>query len=79
MPVNFSDLSRGLVVELESQPWEVLDYERNKMQKRAPVTKIKMKNMITGSVVEKSFQRDDTGMELAEIENKEAQYLYTDG
>ena len=79
MPVNFSDLSRGLVVELESQPWEVLDYERNKMKKRAPVTKIKMKNMITGSVVEKSFQRDDTGMELAEIENKEAQYLYTDG
>ncbi|HCG91753.1 MAG TPA: elongation factor P [Dehalococcoidia bacterium] len=79
MPINFSDLNKGMVIELESQPWEVLDYERHKMQQRAPVTRIKMKNLLTGAVVEKTFQRYDTGFELADIDNRQAQYLYTDG
>ena len=60
MSINFSNLSRGLVIELDGQPWEVVDYERHKMQQRAPVTRIKMKNLLSGAVVERSFQRYDS-------------------
>ncbi|NQW23707.1 MAG: elongation factor P [SAR202 cluster bacterium] len=79
MSINFSDLSRGLVIELENQPWEVMEYERHKMQQRAPVTRIKMKNLLTGAVLERTFQRYDTGFTLADIDNRPTQFLYTDG
>ena len=79
MSINFGDLSRGLVIELDGQPWQVMDYERHKMQQRAPVTRIKMKNLLTGAVVERTFQRYDTAFSLADIDNRQAQYLYTDG
>ena len=35
MSINFSDLNRGLVIELDGAPWMVMDYERHKMQQRA--------------------------------------------
>jgi elongation factor P len=79
MSINFGDLSRGLVIELESQPWQVMDYERHKMQQRAPVTRIKLKNLLTGAVVERTFQRYDTAFSVADMDNRQAQYLYTDG
>ena len=79
MSINFSDLSRGLVIELENQPWEVMEYERHKMQQRAPVTRIKMKNLLSGAVIERAFQRYDTGFTLADIDNRPTQFLYTDG
>ena len=79
MSINFGDLSRGLVIELDDQPWEIMDYERHKMQQRAPVTRIKLKNLLTGAVVERTFQRYDTVFSRADIDNREAQYLYTDG
>ena len=79
MSINFSDLSRGLVIDLESQPWQVMEYERHKMQQRAPVTRIKLKNLMTGAVVERTFQRYDTAFSLADMDNRQVQYLYTDG
>jgi elongation factor P len=57
----------------------VMDYERHKMQQRAPVTRIKMKNLLSGAVVERTFQRYDTGFTVADIDNRPTQYLYTDG
>jgi elongation factor P len=57
----------------------VMDYERHKMQQRAPVTRIKMKNLLSGAVVERTFQRYDTGFTVADIDNRQTQYLYTDG
>ena len=79
MSINFGDLSRGLVIELDGQPWEVMDYERHKMQQRAPVTRIKMKNLLSGAVVERTFQRYDTQFSIADMSNRPSQYLYTDG
>lgn len=79
MSINFSDLSKGLVIELDGQPWLVMDYERHKMQQRAPVTRIKMKNLLSGAVVERTFQRYDTNFSVADMDNRPTQYLYTDG
>ena len=79
MSINFSDLSRGLVIELDGQPWQVMDYERHKMQQRAPVTRIKMKNLLSGAVGERTFQRYDTEFSVADMDNRPTQYLYTDG
>ena len=79
MSINFGDLSRGLVIELDGQPWQIMDYERHKMQQRAPVTRIKLKNLESGAVVERTFQRYDTQFSLADMDTRETQFLYTDG
>ena len=60
-------------------PGQVMDYERHKMQQRAPVTRIKMKNLLSGAVVERTFQRYDTEFSIADMDNRPTQYLYTDG
>ena len=75
MSINFSDLSRGLVIELDGQPWEVMDYQRHKMQQRAPVTRIKMRNLLSGAVVERTFQQYSTGFTLADVDTRPTQYL----
>lgn len=79
MSISFGDLSRGLVIELDGQPWQIMDYERHKMQQRAPVTRIKMKNLLSGTVVERTFQQYSTQFSVADMSNRPSQYLYTDG
>ena len=54
--IGFSDLRKGAVMEIDGQPYEVLDYQKHKMQQRAPVTRIKMRNLFSGAVTEKTFQ-----------------------
>ena len=79
MSINFSNLTRGLVIELDGQPWEVIDYERHKMQQRAPVTRIKMRNLLSKAVVERTFQQYSTGFTVADVDTRPTQLLYTDG
>ena len=79
MSINFGDLRKGLTIELEGQPYEVVDYERHKMQQRAPVTRLKLRNLRDGKVIERTFQNYTTEFSLAQVEAKPTQYLYSDG
>ena len=78
MSINFGDLNKGMVIELEGQPWQVVDYERHKMQQRAPVMQVRFRSLRTGKVVDKSFQGYDVKFTPAAIERKKAQYIYQD-
>ena len=77
--IGFSDLRKGAVMEIDGQPYEVLDYQKHKMQQRAPVTRIKMRNLFSGAVTEKTFQAYHTTFTTVDIETRESQYLYNDG
>ena len=79
MTIGFGDLRKGLAIEVDGQPYEVVDYERQKMQQRAPVTRLKLKNLRNGKVIERTFQSYTTEFSLAQVEDRPAQYLYTDG
>lgn len=79
MTVNFGDLRKGLAIELDGQPYEVVDYERHKMQQRAPVTRLKLRNLKDGKTIERTFQNYTTEFSLADVEDRPAQYLYSDG
>ncbi len=79
MTINFGDLRRGVAIEVDGQPYEVVDYERHKMQQRAPVTRLKLRNLRDGKVIERTFQSYTTEFSLAQVDTRPAQYLYTDG
>ena len=79
MTIGFGDLRRGIAIEVDGRPYEVVEYEKHKMQQRAPVTRLKLRSLRDGRMVERTFQSYTTEFTLAQVEARPAQYLYTDG
>ena len=77
--IGFGDLRKGMTIEIDGQPYEVMDYTRHKMQQRAPVTRVKVRNLLNGSVTEKTFQAYETSFTPADVDARPSQYLYSDG
>lgn len=73
--LNYNELKPGVFFVMDGQPYVVMDYSFVKMQMRKPVAQVKMKNVISGKVVEKNFQQTDK-FEEAEIEAKPVKFLY---
>ena len=78
MTFGFGDLRKGNAIELDGEPYFIVDYEKNKMQKRAPVTRIRLKSIKTGRVIDKNFSGYDIKLTPAFVERKKAKYLYND-
>lgn len=74
--LSYNELKPGVFIILEGKPWEVLEYEFLRMQQRKPVSKTKLRNLINGSVQERTFHQNDSIHE-AEIEKKDLKYLYS--
>ena len=73
--LSYNELKPGVFIVLNGQPFAVLESEFLRMQQRKPVMKTKMKNLISGSTVERSFQPSDQ-LEEAEVERAKAKFLY---
>ena len=71
-----NDLKIGTFFIWEGQPYEVLYSQHLKMQQRRPVRQTKIKNLLTGKVIEKNFQQSDY-FEEADIQKKEVKFLYS--
>ena len=78
MTIGFGDLRKGIAIEIDGKPYEVVDYERQKMQQRAPVVRMKLRDLREGRMIERTFQSYANEFTLAEVEVKPAQYLYND-
>lgn len=78
MTIGYGDLRKGMAIELDGQPYIVVDYERTKMQQRAPVMRIRFRDVRTGRVVDRTFSGYDVKLTPAPIERRSAQYLYSD-
>ncbi|MEK7555012.1 MAG: elongation factor P [Patescibacteria group bacterium] len=73
--LSYNELTKGVIFELDGQPYEVLEYEFLRMQQRKPVAKTRIKNLVTGKIVERNFHQNETFGE-AEIEREEVKFLY---
>lgn len=60
---------------MDGQPWEVLESHFLRMQQRKAVVQTKIRNLITGKIVDRNFQPSDN-FEEAEIEKKPAIFIY---
>lgn len=72
------DFRNGVTFELDGQVMQVVEFQHVKPGKGAAFVRTKMKNVITGAVVETSFN-PTAKFENAIVERKEMQYLYKDG
>lgn len=71
----YNELKNGVIFVMNGEPYEVLDYAFLRMQQRKPVAKCKLKNLISGKVVEQNFHQSES-FEEAEIIREEVKYLY---
>ena len=78
MTIGYGDLRKGLAIELDGDPYSVVEYERSKMQQRAPVMRVRFRSLRTGRVVDRTFQGYDVKLTPAAVENRKAQYIYRD-
>lgn len=76
--ISASDFRNGQTVEYENGIYQVIEFQHVKPGKGAAFVRAKLKNIVSGGVVEKSF-RPVEKFEEARIERKEMQYLYADG
>ncbi len=72
------DFRKGVTFELDSQVMVIVDFQHVKPGKGAAFVRAKVKNVITGGVIERTFNPSEK-YELAHIEHKPMQYLYNDG
>ena len=72
------DIRKGTTFVLDSQVYTVTEFMHVKPGKGAAFVRTKLKNVMTGGVVEKTFNPSEK-LESAVIETREMQYSYTDG
>jgi elongation factor P len=74
--LSYNELKIGILFSFEGIPYEVLDYEFLRMQQRKPVAKTRIKNLLTGQVIERNFHQNETIKEI-EIDKVNIVYLYS--
>ena len=72
------DFKNGITFEMEGNVLQVVEFQHVKPGKGAAFVRTKLKNVITGAVIEKTFSPTDK-FENAYIDRKEMQYSYNDG
>lgn len=73
-----TDLKKGVVCQIDGKPFRVIEYSQKVMGRGGSIVNVKLKNLIDGSVIPKTFKGQEK-IERAEVSNKTVQYLYTDG
>jgi elongation factor P len=73
-----NDLKNGTVLNLDGQLWTVQWFQHHKPGKGGAVVRTKLKNVMSGKVVDKTFNAD-VKVETANVDKRAMQYLYNDG
>ena len=76
--ISAGEFRNGVTFEFEGNVYQIVEFQHVKPGKGAAFVRTKLKNVITGGVVEKTF-RPTEKMPKAHIERKDYEYLYTDG
>ncbi len=73
--LTLNEIKTGRKIILDNDPFLVIESQHSKMGRAGAVLRTKLKNLKTGTIIDKTFQGADK-VEETEIEQKEAQFLY---
>ena len=76
--ISAGDFRNGVTIEVDSNIFQIIEFQHVKPGKGAAFVRTKLKNIINGGVVEKTF-RPTEKFPQARIDRKDMQYLYSDG
>lgn len=70
-----NDLKPGVLIELDGEPYQILESNFNKVAQRRPVMQTKIRHVVSGKVRAETFQQSDSIRE-ADIERLKAKFIY---
>jgi elongation factor P len=73
-----NELKNGMVLNLDGQLWSVVWFQHHKPGKGGAVVRTKLKNVLSGKVVDKTFN-SDVRVDTANVDKRTMTYLYHDG
>ena len=73
-----NDLKNGMVLNIDGQLWNVIDFQHVKPGKGGAFVRTKLKNILSGKVVDRTFNAG-VKVETAQVDKRDMQYLYRDG
>ncbi len=73
-----NDLKNGIVLNIDGQLWAVVEFQHVKPGKGAAFVRTKLKNVLTGKVVDRTFNAG-VKVETANVDKRDMTYLYNDG
>jgi elongation factor P len=76
--ISTNEFKTNLTVTIDGDAWQVVEFQHVKPGKGAAFVRAKMRNLCTGSVVERTFNAGERLPE-AHIDRRDMQYLYLDG
>lgn len=76
--MDTSDIRKGLKMTVDGQPFSVVDFQFVKPGKGQAFTRLKIRNLITGAVLERTYKSGEK-LEPADVEEKQMQYIYPEG
>lgn len=76
--ITAGDFRKGITIEWDGGVWNIVDFQHVKPGKGAAFVRTKIKNIMNGAVVERTFNPTDK-MPRAIIDTQEMEYLYSDG
>lgn len=74
--LSYFDLRKGVKFILEDEPYEVLEFTQMKKAQREGIAQTKIRNLITGKVIERNFHQGETFKET-ELEKIEVKFIYS--
>ena len=76
--INAGDFRNGVTFEMDGNVYQIIEFQHVKPGKGAAFVRTKIRNVIAGSVVERTFNPTEK-FPTAYVERKEMEYLYEDG
>jgi elongation factor P len=73
-----SDFRRGLRIEIDGQPYTILEFEHHKPGKGAAITRCRLRNLVTGQLVTPTM-RSGEKVGTPDVEDKDGQFLFAAG
>lgn len=71
-----SDLRKGLKIQIDNEPYIIIDFEFSKPGKGQALYRCKLKNMMTGIIIDRTYRSGDT-FQPADLEERTMQFLYS--
>jgi elongation factor P len=78
MALSITNLKKGVVFQLEGEPYRVVEYNQKVMGRGGSIVNVRIKSLLDGKVLEKTFKGNEQ-LETADVSTQNVQYLYSDG
>jgi elongation factor P len=76
--ISTGDIKKGVSLELDGQLYTIVDWQHIKMGRGGAIVRIKLRNLRTGAIIEKTFDAGEK-FQRAYLEHRPVQYSYNDG